>query len=164
MKYFLFSFFAFFFFLLFFQSSFAQRDKTYKEFDTVKIELWKRVSDVNNLKKQQYAVREADSLAQVLNREVEFVRIFYTMGDIRKMEVSYTSGERRDFLWWNKLPLLIGVMKKGMNTYDLQYYFFNGTLYETKNPQSLPSDSEEKLKKQANEIRNLGYEILKVPE
>lgn len=155
-------------FLLYFIFSFhaasAQPDKTYKDFDTVKIELWKRVSDVNHLQKQQYSVREADSLIHALNPTIEFIRIFYTMGEIRKMEVRYQSGERRDFLWWNQSPLLVGVMKKDAKKYDIQYYFFDGVLYETKNPHQLPTESESILKKQETDIRMLGYEVLKYPE
>ena len=142
----------------------SAQDKTYKEFDPNKIEIWKRVSAVNDFKNQSYSVEEADSLAQVLNKNVAFTRIFYTSGEIRKMEVKYASGLRKDFLWWEKKPLLIGVLSEGKKSYDLQYYFFEEKLYETKNPEKLPTETEESLKAQAEAIRNMGYEILKRSE
>ncbi len=145
-----------------FRSVWGQEPKTYKEFDPNKIEIWKRVSEVNDIKKQQYSVLSDDSLVRTLNLSLRYIRLYYKAEEISKIEAGFVSGERRDFLWWNRQPLLIGVMKEGSKDYNVQYYFLNGVLYETKHKENLSVEDEATLIQQSESLRGLGLKLIKI--
>lgn len=140
---------------------FSQEDKTYKNFDPKKTEIWKQVSEVNDYHKQQYVVNTEDSLATIIDKNVAQARIFFSGGFIKKMEITLQNKERYDFLWKEKNPLLIAKYHTGTTQYDIQYYFYEGKLYETKNPKKMAIESEEALIKKANYFHALGYSLLK---
>lgn len=141
--------------------SLFSQDKQYKDFDAKKIAIWQDVKDVSDYNKQQYVVETFDSLATVADKNLSQVRVFFSRGMIRKMEVTFQNSEKYDFLWKEKQPLLIAKYHTGTTIYDVQYYFYEGKLYETKNQKKLMLESETNLIQKAAYFRNLGYQLLK---
>jgi hypothetical protein len=141
-------------FILLIISTFSlfSQDKQYKDFDANKITIWQDVKDVNDYNKQQYVVETFDSLATVVDKNLSQVRIFFSRGMIRKMEVTFQNNEKYDFLW---------KYHTGTTIYDVQYYFYESKLYETKNSKKLMLESETNLIQKAAYFRNLGYQLLK---
>lgn len=139
---------------------FSQEDKKYKNFDPKKTEIWKQVSEVNDYAKQQYEVSTEDSLAHVFDKNLAQARIFASAGLIKKMEITFQNEEKYDFLWIEKSPLLIAKYHTGTTQYDIQYYFYEGKLFETKNPRKKAIENEMELIKKASYFQELGNKIL----